>query len=76
MSCLFRSIWGRGGGYDIPLPLSAKRFTPLLSFVSVNLLPVCYDHDLGGWRDDDLIRRDLNDNSIYINYFIEFDCDL
>lgn len=61
----------------MPLPLSAKRFTPsVLSFVSVNLLPVCSDRDLGGWTDDDLIRGDLNDNSIYINYFVEFDCDL
>lgn len=72
MSCLFRSIWGWG----MPLPLSSEHFTPLLSFVSINLLPVCSDHDLGGWRDDDLIGGDPNSNSIYINYFVEFDCDL
>lgn len=61
----------------MPLPLSAKCFAPsLLSFVSVNFLPVCSDSDLGRWRDDDLIRGDLNDSSIYIHYLVEFDCDL
>lgn len=58
----------------MPLPLSAKHFTPLLSFVSVSFLSICSNHDLGGWKDDDLIREDLNDNSIKLNCFVEFNC--
>lgn len=58
----------------MPLHLNAEHFTPLLLFVSVNFLLVCSNHDLGGWRDDDLMRGDLNDNSIDFNYFVESKC--